>query len=195
MSGITKVYELQGVLHYVIGHGCSISVRDVVFSEHRGMPQHDYAWFVFSNGWAASVIKLDGWDGFYEIAVVNPEGKLDYTTHITDDTVRILGTGSGEEAEVDKILKMVAQLGEDDAYLKTEYLAAHNNLILSEVYEEEADIINRYVVQLEYGGYYKEAGDAASHAINAVARHPDFKWYAHAMAAYCDALRSKIPTT
>ena len=47
--------------------------------------------YEFPNGYGASVIRASfsygGKDGLWELAVLNPEGEIDYTTHITDDVI------------------------------------------------------------------------------------------------------------
>lgn len=47
--------------------------------------------YKFENGWGASVIKhsysYGGSDGLYELAVLDTEGHLCYTTDITDDVL------------------------------------------------------------------------------------------------------------
>ena len=47
--------------------------------------------YEFPNGWGASVIRgsftYGGNEGLWELAVLNPEGEIDYTTHITDDVI------------------------------------------------------------------------------------------------------------
>lgn len=67
--------------------------------ELEGMKtNHEVFWF--KNMWGASVVKdvPDTWGSFgrtkegfpYEIAVINKRGKVDYTTAITNDTLKYL---------------------------------------------------------------------------------------------------------
>lgn len=60
--------------------------------------------FKFANGYGASVIN-DGYgrdSGLYELAVIGPDGGLDYTTPITDDVLGWLTPDDVAEA-LDKI--------------------------------------------------------------------------------------------
>lgn len=54
----------------------------------RGRSGHGTRWrFTFPSGYGASVIDY-GWgseQGLYELAVIGPDGELDYTTPITSD--------------------------------------------------------------------------------------------------------------
>ena len=65
--------------------------------------------YKFDNGYGASVIKHDtsygGKKGLYELAVLDNEGALCYTTPITEDVVGHLTMG-----EVDKLLVEISHL-------------------------------------------------------------------------------------
>jgi len=64
---------------------------------------------MFDNGYGVSVVKSDytygGADGFYELAVLGSDGRIDYTTPITDDVIGYLSEG-----DVTKIMKQVQEL-------------------------------------------------------------------------------------
>lgn len=63
----------------------------------------------FPNGWGVSVIRgfgsYGGNAGLYELAVINKEGRLDYTTPVTDDVI-----GNLSEPDVTAKLTEVAAL-------------------------------------------------------------------------------------
>lgn len=65
--------------------------------------------YKFDNGYGASVVKHDfsygGKKGLYELAVLDNEGALCYTTPITEDVVGHLSMG-----EVDKLLVEISHL-------------------------------------------------------------------------------------
>lgn len=65
--------------------------------------------YKFDNGYGASVIKHDmsygGKNGLYELAVLDKDGALCYTTPITEDVVGHLTMG-----EVDKLLVEISHL-------------------------------------------------------------------------------------
>ena len=65
--------------------------------------------YKFDNGYGASVIKHDGSyggkKGLYELAVLDNDGELCYTTPITNDVVGHLTMG-----EVDKLLAEISHL-------------------------------------------------------------------------------------
>lgn len=60
-----------------------------IMAEHYG-PDKGHQWkFKFDNGYGASVID-DGYGsqaGLFELAVLGPDGHLDYSTPITDDVL------------------------------------------------------------------------------------------------------------
>ena len=79
--------------------------------EKFGMPEVGGYQLVykFDNGYGASVVKHDfsygGKKGLYELAVLDNEGALCYTTPITEDVVGHLSMG-----EVDKLLVEISHL-------------------------------------------------------------------------------------
>jgi hypothetical protein len=66
----------------------------------------------FANGYGASVIN-DGYGspGLYEIAVLDADGSIDYSTHITDDVLGYL-----DEADVTRVLGEIEELPKADGY-------------------------------------------------------------------------------
>lgn len=85
------------------------------FIEHpatfRERPERDYVQyeFKFANGRGASVVRGQGTygygEGLWELAVVSPEGRLDYSTPITCDVEGYLS-----EDDVRTLLRRIAEL-------------------------------------------------------------------------------------
>ncbi len=76
---------------------------------HVNKPAKEHKIYVFDNGYGASVVKscwsYGGRSGLWELAVLNSEGELDYTTPITDDVIGYL-----TEKEVNKLLDKIEKL-------------------------------------------------------------------------------------
>jgi hypothetical protein len=79
----------------------------------------------FDNGYGASVVKGEhtygGRDGLYELAVISPNGQLDYTTPITDDVIGYL-----RPEDVTDVLIKIQQLPKkdtDERYQEDGYFA------------------------------------------------------------------------
>jgi hypothetical protein len=75
--------------------------------EHRmGGIQRRYR---FENGYEASVIKTSfsygGNDGLWELAVMGPDGEIDYTTPVTTDVI-----GHLSDSDLDDTLDLIAAL-------------------------------------------------------------------------------------
>jgi len=71
-----------------------------------GGEQHKYK---FANGYGASVIRsaysYGGDQGLWELAVLGPDGKLNYDTPVTEDVEGWLA-----DADVDRLLKQISEL-------------------------------------------------------------------------------------
>jgi hypothetical protein len=85
-----------------------ITFNDLVFKndEQRGLIA---ARAMFNNGYGASIVKGEhtygGRDGLYELAVLDSDGKLCYSTPITDDVEGYLS-----EDDVTKLLEQIQNL-------------------------------------------------------------------------------------
>lgn len=84
-------------------------VVDVTRTESTNEYEPERVVVTFANGYSASVIRgqytYGGRDGLWEVAVVNPEGQLDYTTPITSDVI-----GHLHSEELPELLIRIADL-------------------------------------------------------------------------------------
>jgi hypothetical protein len=86
----------------------TITFNDLVFKndEQRGLIA---ARVMFNNGYGVSVVKGEytygGRDGLYELAVLGSDGKLCYSTPVTDDVEGYLS-----EDDVTKLLEQIQKL-------------------------------------------------------------------------------------
>lgn len=93
--------------------GPKSEVFDNPFIEHKAVYERlnggDHWEFTFANGWGASVINspmaYTSSEDQYEVAVIGRDGRLNYTTDITDD---VLGHLSVDE--VREVLRQIAEL-------------------------------------------------------------------------------------
>lgn len=76
-----------------------------------GGEQHKYK---FANGYGASVIRsaysYGGDQGLWELAVLGPDGRLNYDTTVTEDV-----EGWLKDADVDRLLKQISELPAGDS--------------------------------------------------------------------------------
>lgn len=107
----------------------------------RGLQLGGTQWeFRFPNGYGASVID-DGYggdSGLYELAVLNPDGRLDYSTPITDDVLGWL-TAEDVTARLDEIAALTP---EGLAEHRAEKERADRNARIAELEAELADLRN-----------------------------------------------------
>jgi hypothetical protein len=86
-----------------------MTFNDLDFQAHPSREGGVRAVHTFANGYGVSVIKTPysygGGDGLYELAVLGPDGRIDYTTPVTEDVEGHL-TAEG----VSKLLAQVAAL-------------------------------------------------------------------------------------
>jgi len=79
----------------------------------------------FANGYGASVVShkfsYGGSSGLYEIAVLNPNGELDYDTEVTNDVIGWLN-----QDQVSSYLKQIEHLGRKKLYNTVDMLTALN---------------------------------------------------------------------
>lgn len=83
--------------------------KDLEFEPHAGGMGGVMSRIYFENGYGASVVKTDytygGRDGLYELAVLDSDGKLTYSTPITNDV-----EGHLTEEDVTKLLEQIQSL-------------------------------------------------------------------------------------
>ena len=79
------------------------------FQQHPNWPDGIRAKLEFPNGYTASVIQFPysygGTNGLYELAIINADNELDYTTPITDDVL-----GDLSKDDVTQLLQRIADL-------------------------------------------------------------------------------------
>jgi hypothetical protein len=90
------------------------SVRERVREQLNPNLHEEIVRVSFPNGYTASIIRTQysygGDEGLYEVAILDAEDKLDYTTPITDDVVGYL--------TVDKVVKLCEDIALLDAPTK-----------------------------------------------------------------------------
>ena len=89
----------------IIEYDLSVRVHPFMGGQHR-------VYRFIKNGRGASVIPVLGsglvpLDGVWEVAVLDSEGDLDYSTPVTSDVVRV------SEDELPEILRQISELPED----------------------------------------------------------------------------------
>tara|TARA_R110002167_G_scaffold6249_1_gene28514 strand:+ start:1045 stop:1335 length:291 start_codon:yes stop_codon:yes gene_type:complete len=70
------------------------------------------------------------------------------------------------------------------------YIEAYDLLIRSEVYEEEAELIDVYVSQLKAGLYYPDSKTVAEVAMNQVRRDKHYQHQVHDIALWIELLEA-----
>lgn len=84
-------------------------INELEFTPHPSGLGGSKASHTFDNGFGVSVITGKAWytsEGHpYEIAIINKDGDIDYTTHITDDVLGYL-----TEEEANSVLLLVENL-------------------------------------------------------------------------------------
>lgn len=85
-----------------------LKFEDLIWHPHPSVADGERALIQYPNGYGASIVRGGPFyttGGTYELAVLNDEGEVDYSTHITSDVLGYLS-----EKEVTNILKDIFEL-------------------------------------------------------------------------------------